>query len=51
MAELKTKVTNQKPKDFLAGIEPEQKRLDSFTLLELFEDVTGEKAAMWGTSI
>ena len=51
MAEPKTKITNQNPKDFLNSIEPEQKRLDSFTLLELFETVTGEKAVMWGTSI
>lgn len=51
MAEPKTKVTNQNPKDFLNSIEPEQKKLDSFTLLEMFEKVTGEKAVMWGTSI
>jgi Domain of unknown function (DU1801) len=29
----------------------EQKRLDSFTLLELFQKITGEKAVMWGDSI
>lgn len=51
MAEPKTKLTPQDPKDFLNTIEPEQKRKDSFALLELFEKVTGEKAVMWGTSI
>lgn len=51
MAEPKTKVTNQNPKDFLNSIEPEQKKLDSFALLKMFEKVTGEKAVMWGTSI
>lgn len=51
MAELKTKVTNQNPKDFLNTIEPEQKRADGFALLEMFEKVTGEKAVMWGDSI
>lgn len=51
MAELKTKVTTQDPKDFLATIEPEQKRQDAFTLLDLFMKVTDEKAVMWGTSI
>ncbi len=51
MAELKTKPTNQDPRDFLNTIEPEQKRIDSFALLELFERITGEKAVMWGTSI
>lgn len=51
MAELKTQVTTLNPKDFLIGIEPEQKKVDSFALLEMFEKVTGEKAVMWGTSI
>jgi len=51
MAEPKTRVTNQDPKDFLNTIEPEQKRADGFALLEMFKKVTGEKAVMWGTSI
>ncbi len=51
MAELKTKRTTQDPKEFLNTIEPEEKRKDSLTLLELFEKVTGEKGAMWGTSL
>jgi len=51
MAELKTKITNQNPKDFLNTITPEQKRLDGFALLEMFQKVTGEKAVMWGSSI
>ncbi len=51
MAELKTKVSNANVKDFLNTIEPESKRQDAFTLLELFEKITGEKAKLWGTSI
>src|SRR3989338_7500517 len=51
MAELKTKATDKDPKDFLNTIEPEQKRIDGVTLLEMFQKVTGEKAVMWGTSI
>ncbi len=51
MAEPKTKVTNQDPKEFLNSIEPESKRVDGFKLLELFEKATGEKGVMWGTSI
>jgi hypothetical protein len=51
MAELKTQITNQNPQDFLNTIEPEQKRLDSFVLLEMFEKITAEKAVMWGSSI
>lgn len=51
MAELKTKATTQDPSEFLKTIEPEEKKKDSFVLLELFEKVTGEKAVMWGSSI
>lgn len=51
MAELKTKATNQNPKDFLNTIEPEEKKKDGFALLEIFHKVTGEKAVMWGTGI
>lgn len=51
MAELKTKVTEQDPKDFLNKVEPEQKRLDGLALLEIFEKATGEKPVMWGGSI
>ncbi len=51
MAELKTQVTIQDPKDFLNKIEPEQKRKDGLDLLEMFEKATGEKPVMWGSSI
>ncbi len=51
MAELKTKATDQNPTDFLNMVEPEQKRKDSFVLLEMFQRVTGEKPVMWGSSI
>jgi hypothetical protein len=51
MAELKTKKTTQPAEEFLNTIEPEGKRRDGFTLLEMFRKVTGEKAVMWGTSI
>ena len=51
MAELKTKRTDQNPKEFLSTVEPEEKRANSLTLLKLFQKVTGEKPVMWGTSI
>ena len=51
MAEPKTKATKESVKDFLNKVEPEAKRQDSFTLLEMFEKITGEKAVMWGDSI
>lgn len=51
MSELKTKATTQNAKEFLSAVEPEEKRKDSLELLELFQDITGEKPVMWGTSI
>lgn len=51
MAELKTKATTQPAKEFLDKVKPEEKRKDSFVLLELFGKITGEKPVMWGTSI
>lgn len=51
MAELKTKVTTASVTDFLNTIEDEQKRKDSFALVKIFEEVTGEKPKMWGESI
>lgn len=51
MAELKTKKTTASVAAFLAAVEDEQKRKDSQELLKIFEKVSGEKAAMWGTSI
>lgn len=51
MAALKTLITDQDPKEFLNTIEPEQKKADSFTLLNMFEKVTGEKPKMWGSSM
>ena len=51
MAELKTKLTKQKAADFIKTVKPEQKQADSRILLKMFESATGEKPAMWGTSI
>ena len=51
MAEPKTKPTSQSVTEFLSKVEPEEKRQDSFALLQMFEKITGEKAVMWGTSI
>jgi Domain of unknown function (DU1801) len=51
MAELKTKRTEQDPKEFLRTVEPEEKQKDSFKLLKIFQDATSEKPAMWGTAI
>ncbi len=51
MAELKTKKNKTSVKDYIASIESEQKRLDSQELVKIFEEVTGYKSVMWGSSI
>lgn len=51
MAEIKTKATAESVEDFLNKIENEEKRKDSFTILEMMEKATGEKAKMWGNSL
>jgi len=51
MAELKTKPSEESAVDFLNSIQDEEKREDSFKLLEIFKEVTGEKPVMWGPSI
>jgi hypothetical protein len=51
MTERKTKATKASVQEFLNKVEPEQKRQDSFALLEMFEQLTGEKAVMWGDSM
>lgn len=51
MAEIKTKVNDASVKDFLDKVEPESKREDAFKLLKIFEEVSGEKAKMWGSAI
>jgi len=51
MADLKTQRTKASVEQFLNSVEPEGKRVDSFALLELMREVTGEEPAMWGPSI
>jgi hypothetical protein len=51
MSDLKTKPTSQDPTEFLNSIEPEEKRRDGSTLLEMMARITGEQAVMWGPSI
>lgn len=51
MSEQKTKPTGESVDEFLSKVEPEEKRADSFTIKKLMEQITGEKAVMWGTSI
>lgn len=51
MSTLKTTINDASVEDFLNKVEDEVKKTDSFTLLELFSKITGEKPKMWGTSI
>lgn len=48
---LKTQVNDASVRDFIASVPEEQKRKDSFTLLDMFTDITGEAPKMWGSSI
>ena len=50
-AEIKTKANDGSVEDFLNAIADEQKRADSFRLLEIFQKVTGAKPKMWGPAI
>ena len=47
----KTQATALSVDDFLAGVEPEQKREEARQLDALFRRVTGFEPAMWGPSI
>jgi hypothetical protein len=51
MAELKTQPNDQSVVNFLNSVEDQVKREDSFTILELIQQATGEEPQMWGDSI
>jgi hypothetical protein len=51
MAKVKTTVSEASVEDFLNSLADERKRDDSFALLKLYREVTGEKPTMWGSSI
>jgi hypothetical protein len=51
MAEIKTKPTPASVKDFLNNIPDENKRRDSFTVLEMMRQASGYEPVMWGPSI
>ncbi|HAY34004.1 MAG TPA: DUF1801 domain-containing protein [Ignavibacteria bacterium] len=51
LAEIKTKPTSASAEDFLNNIKDEQKRKDSFTLLEMMKKATGEVPVLWSNSI
>lgn len=51
LAEIKTKPTASSVEDFINAVADEQKRKDSFTLLEMMKKATGEAPKMWGSSL
>lgn len=51
MAELKTKLTDASVTAFLNNVEDEQKRNDSFEIVEMMGKATGLPPKMWGSSI
>ena len=51
MSEMKTQKNDADVIAFLNGIEDEQRRKDSFALLELMTKISGEQPFMWGDSI
>lgn len=51
LADNKTKQNEGSVEEFLNSVEGEQKRKDSFVLLEMMEKASGEKPKMWGGSI
>lgn len=51
MANIKTKPTKASVKDFINGVENEQKRKDSFKLVQIMKEISGEEPYMFGSSI
>jgi hypothetical protein len=51
MAELKTKPNDQSVEAFINHIENESKRQDSWTILKILQEASGEVPQMWGDSI
>lgn len=51
LAEIKTKETTASVEDYINAVDGEQKRKDSFVLLEMMKKATKEEPKMWGSSI
>jgi len=51
MAELKTQTTDNSVVEYLSTVENERKKADSFAILELMSEASGQEPKMWGESI
>lgn len=51
LVEIKTKPNASSVEDFINTLQDDQKRKDSFVLLEMMKKASGEESKMWGGSI
>jgi len=51
MAQLKTQKNNASVEEFLNGVANAKRRKDSFVVLKLMMEITGEEPSMWGSNI
>ena len=51
LAEIKTRETTASVEDFINSVPDEQKRKDSFVILEMMKKASGEEPKMWGSSL
>lgn len=51
LAEIKTKPTESSVIDFINSVSDEQKRKDSFAILDMMKKATGDEPKMWGSSL
>ncbi|MGH9949191.1 MAG: DUF1801 domain-containing protein [Pyrinomonadaceae bacterium] len=51
LADIKTKETDLSVDSFINSVADEQKRKDSFVILEMMKKATGEEPKMWGAAI
>lgn len=47
----KTQANENSVSGFLEKVEPQKRKEDAFVLLKIMEEISGEKAKMWGNSI
>jgi len=51
LVEIKTKPTSASVEDYINSVKDEQKRKDSFVLLEMMKKATGEEPILWSNSV
>ncbi len=51
MADIKTKPTSASVANFINSLKDEQKRKDSWEILEMMQTASGEEPRMWGSSL